>query len=158
MLTRTLLAATAAIALAGAVQAQDAAAPQAAPQAAPEAAAPMDEAAFEARAARFEAQVDQMSHELDAAVQAGGGDRAATLASVDEILARYRPEIDGFADDFDVFITAQAAQAADDPEALARLNAAREAAIPVLRSIPDQIRAGLEQRLDAQAESDVPAE
>ena len=50
MLTRTLLAATAALALTGAAQAQDAT-----PQAAPEtpAAAPMDEAAFAARHGLF---------------------------------------------------------------------------------------------------------
>jgi hypothetical protein len=146
MLTRTLLAATAVVVLAGVAHAQPAAAPQVA-QTAP---AQWDEAAFEARAERFEVQIDQMSRELDAAVQANTGDRTATLAAVDEILARYRPEIDGFADDFDAFITSQAAQAADDPEALAQLNAAREAAIPVIRSIPDQIRAGLLQTLDAQ--------
>ncbi|MFN3536345.1 MAG: hypothetical protein ACK4Y4_02740 [Brevundimonas sp.] len=144
MLTRILPAAAAAFVLTGAVQAQGAATPQAAP----EAAAPTDEAAFAARAERFEAQVDRMSHELDAAVQANTGDRAATLAAVEEILARYRPEIDGFADDFDAFIARQAAQAADDPEALAQLNAARDSAIPVIRSIPDQIRAGLLQTLD----------
>src|SRR5690606_19291816 len=111
MLTRTLLAATAVAALAGVAHAQ----PAPAPQVVQEAPAQLDEAAFEARADRFEAQVDQMSRELDAAVQANAGDRAATLAAVDEILARYRPEIDGFADDFDAFIAGQAAQAADDP-------------------------------------------
>ena len=79
------------------------------------------------------------------------GDRAATLASVDEILTRYGPEIDGFADDFDAYIAGQAAQAANDPEALAQLNAARDAAIPAIRAVPDQIRAGLIQSLDAQA-------
>jgi hypothetical protein len=147
MLIRTLRAAAAAVALAGAAHAQDATTPQVTP----DASAPTDEAAFEARAERFEAQIDRMSHELDAAVQANTGDRAATLASVDEILARYRPEIDGFADDLDAFIAGQAAQAADDPEALAQLNAARDSAIPVIRAIPDQIRAGLLQNLDAQA-------
>ncbi|WP_262423202.1 hypothetical protein [Brevundimonas denitrificans] len=102
MLIRTVLAATAAFALTGAAQAQDAA-----PQTAPEtpAAAPMDEAAFEARAERFEQQVDQMTRELEAAGQAGGGDRDVTMASVNEILARYQPEFDGFARDFETFST-----------------------------------------------------
>ncbi|MFN4296591.1 MAG: translation initiation factor IF-2 [Brevundimonas sp.] len=154
MLTRTLLAATAVAVLAGVAHAQ----PAAAPQVVQEAPAPLDEAAFEARADRFDAQVDQMSRELDAAVRANTGDRAATLAAVDEILARYRPEIEGFADDFDAFIAGQAAQAADDPEALAQLNAARDSAIPVIRSIPDQIRAGLIQNLDAPAPDAAPTQ
>lgn len=156
MLTRIVLAAAFTLLLTGAGQTQEASG--VAQPSAETPAPPMDETAFEARAERFEAQVDQMSHELDAAVQANAGNRAATLASVDEILARYRPEIEGFADDFDAFIAAQAAQAANDPEALAELNAARAAAIPVIRSIPDQIRAGLIQNLDAQAAGAAPTE
>src|SRR5690606_9852631 len=99
---------------------------------------------------RFEVQMDRMTRDLDVAVQSNTGDRAATLAAVDEVLARYRPEIDGFADDFDAFIAGQAAQAANDPEALAQLNAARDAAIPAIRAVPHQIRTGLIQNLDAQ--------
>jgi hypothetical protein len=145
MLIRTLLAATAALALTGAAQAQDAA-PQAAP-AAP-AAAPMDEAAFEARAERFEQQVDQMTRELQAAGEAGGGDRAVTMASVDEILARYQPEFEGFARDFEAFFNARIA-ASEDEEARAELTAARDAAIPVILAIPTQIRAGAEAQFAA---------
>ena len=149
MLTRTLLAATAALALTGAAQAQDAA-----PQTAPEtpAASAMDETAFEARAQRFEVQVDQMTRELEAAGQAGGGDRDVTMASVNEILARYQPEFDGFAQDFEAFFNTQIA-ASSDEQARAELTAARDAAIPVILAIPDQIRAGAEAQLAAASEA-----
>lgn len=148
MLTRTLLAATAALSLTSAAHAQDAA-----PQAAPEAsAAAMDEAAFEARAERFEQQVDQMTRELQAAGDAGGGDHDVTMASVNEILARYQPEFDGFARDFEAFFNARIA-ASDDEQARAELTAARDAAIPVILAIPGQIRAGVEAQLQTQAEA-----
>ena len=148
MLTRTLLAATAVFALSGAAQAQDTT-----PQAAPEApTAAMDEAAFEARAQRFEVQVDQMTRELEAAGQAGGGDRDVTMASVNEILARYQPEFDGFARDFEAFFNAQIA-ASSDEQARAELTAARDTAIPVILAIPDQIRAGAEAQLAAASEA-----
>lgn len=149
MLTRTLLAATAVFALAGAASAQDAAAQPAAPASTP---AAMDEGAFEARAARFEQQVDQMTRELEAAGQAGGGDRDVTMASVNEILARYQPEFDGFARDFETFFNAQIA-ASDDEQARAELTAARDAAIPVILAIPGQIRAGAEAQFAAASDA-----
>ena len=149
MLTRTLLAATAALALTCAAHAQDAA-----PQAAPEASAAMDEAAFEARAERFEQQVDQMTRELQAAGDAGG-DRDVTMTSVDDILARYQPEFQGFARDFEAFFNARIA-ASDDEQARAELTAARDAAIPVILAIPGQIRAGVEAQLQEQAEAPSP--
>ena len=148
MLTRTLLAATAALVLTSAAQAQESAA-----QTAPEtpAAPAMDEAAFEARAQRFEVQVDQMTRELEAAGQAGGGDRDVTMASVNEILARYQPEFDGFARDFEAFFNAQIAASSD--EQARELTAARDTAIPVILAIPDQIRAGAEAQLAAASEA-----
>ncbi|MEH6665197.1 MAG: translation initiation factor IF-2 [Brevundimonas sp.] len=145
MLTRTLLAAMAALALAGAARSQEAAA-QPAPEAS--AAATLDEAAFEARAERFEQQVDQMTRELQAAGETGAGDQAATLASVDQILARYQPEFEGFARDFEAFFNASIA-ASEDAEARAELAAARDAAIPVILAIPGQIRAGIEAQFAA---------
>lgn len=111
------------------------------PQAAPTEA----EAAFEARGARFSEQMEQMGREIDAAVRAGG-EPEAVLAAVDEILARHRPETDGFADALDAFLASQAEQAAD-PETKAQLTAARDTAVPVIRAIPDQLRAGVEQAL-----------
>lgn len=149
MLTRTLLAATAVFALAGAASAQDAA-PRTAPEA--PAAAAMDETAFEARTERFEQQVDQMTRELQAAGVGGAGDRDVTMASVNEILARYQPEFEGFARDFEAFFNAQIA-ASDDEQARAELTAARDATIPVILAIPDQIRSGAEAQLAAASEA-----
>lgn len=151
MLVRSLLAA-AALSLTLPALAQEG------PPPAPPAAAtlePLEPAAFEARADRFEQQVDQMSRELETAVQAAGDDAAAILAAVDAILSRYRPEFDGFADDFNTFLAAQQA-ASDDPEAQAELAAARGAVVPVIRAIPDQIRAGVEADLAARAGSPSP--
>ena len=143
---RTMLACAAVLAVAGAANAQ------AAPGAAPPGttlSAPVNEEAFEARADHFVAQMDQMSLEIEAAVQAGGDQHEAILAAVDEILARYRPEVDGFAEDFDAFLGAQEALAAEDPTARSQLAAARDAAIPVIRAIPDQVREGVAQSLAA---------
>jgi hypothetical protein len=145
MLTRTLLVAAAVLSLACAAGARETAA-QTAPEA--RAAAAMDETAFEARAARFEQQVDQMTRELQAAGDAGGGDRDVTMASVEEILARYQPEFEGFARDFETFFNARIA-ASDDEQARAELTAARDAAIPVILAIPGQIRQGAEAQFAA---------
>ena len=144
---RIMLAGVAVLAVAGAANAQSA--PGAAPPPGTTLSAPVNEEAFEARADHFVAQMDQMSLEIEAAVQAGGDQHEAILASVDEILARYRPEVDGFAEDFDAFLSAQEALAAEDPTARSQLAAARDAAIPVIRAIPDQVRAGVAQSLAA---------
>lgn len=135
---RALLAA-AAVMLAAPVLAQETPATEPAP------AVSAEQAAFEARAARFRAAMEQLSQEVEAVLAAGGGSETV-LAAVDAILDRHRPEIDGFAGDLDAFLAHQAEQAGD-PEATAQLTTAREAAVPVIRSIPEQVRAGVEQRL-----------
>lgn len=109
MSVRLILAAAAALALAGPALAQDA-------PAAPPAAAVADpaEAALQLKAEAFGARIETMAGEMRAATLAADGDAARTRADLDAIAARYQPEADAFAADVEVFIAGRMAAA---PEA-----------------------------------------
>lgn len=138
---RNLLAATAAaLILAGPALAQDAAPAPAAPPAS------VEQQAMEARGAEFEARMDAMGKDLEAAVEAGGGDEAKTMSDVDVVLARYQPDIDGFAVALEAFLHAESEKTAD-PEQKAGYAGAAAQAKAAISSIPDQVRAGVRQGL-----------
>lgn len=107
MSIRIVLAATAALAFATPVLAQQA------PASPPAASADADdaddgaEAAFEAKGEAFEAAMTAMQTEMQTAVTAAGGDQAKANADLDAIVAKYQPQADAFADDLDAFITSQ---------------------------------------------------
>lgn len=72
------------------------------------------EAAFEREAETFEAHVEAMTSEMQAAATAAGADRAKASADLDAIAARYQPHMDAFAATFEAFFASKLAEA---PEA-----------------------------------------
>lgn len=103
MSIRMILAASALLAFGAPAFAQDAPpAPPAAP--AVDAAA---QAAFEAKGEAFEAAVEEMTREMQAAATAAAGDTAKANADLDAIAARFQPRADAFANELDAFLASQ---------------------------------------------------
>ena len=146
MSLRLVLAATATLAFAAPAFAQEAAAP--APAAAPAKSAA--EIEMEAKAQAFEARMGQLQPELEAAIMASGGDQTKGMADVDAVLARYQPDIEGFATQLEAFIDGEIATTTDEAKRQ-EMTAARAQVGPALRGIPAQIRAGAAQAIAAQA-------
>jgi hypothetical protein len=148
MSLRLVLAATATLAFAAPVFAQEA--PAAAPAPAEAPAKSAAEVEMEAKAQAFEARMAQLQPELEAAITASGGDQTKGMADVDAILARYQPEIEGFAAQLEAFIDSEIAATTDESKRQ-QMTAARAQVGPALRGIPAQIRAGAAQAIAAQA-------
>lgn len=113
MSLRLILAATAALALAAPVLAQE---PPTQPVAAAVEAKSPEVLAFEARAAAFSDRLALFKSELEAAIAASRGDQAKGMADIEVIIARYEPEIDAFAPELEAYFDAQIADAADDAQ------------------------------------------
>ena len=115
MSIRLILAATAAVAVAGPALAQDApaATPPAAQTPAPAPAGPVvrspEETAFEAKAEAFEGRMEAMGGEMQTAITAAAGDQAKLSTDLDAIAARYQPEADTFAGEFEAFLASRSA-------------------------------------------------
>jgi hypothetical protein len=139
----TLLAAAAALAFAAPAFAQTAPAPAPAPQAAPAAPAESpEEVAFKARADLFGDRMKGMYEEMQAAVTAAAGDAAKQKTALDAIQAKYQPEADAFATDFQSFMQTMSAQVPE--EGRAEMMAQVQQAIPQFRSLPTMLRAEAE--------------
>ena len=112
--------------------AQTAAAPTTAPT--PPAAAPAgpDEDAVDAASAAFEAQIEQMTTEIQSAKTAAGTDTAKANADADLIVARYQPKADAFAEMVKAFIATQPVPPEAQPQVAA--------AIEQIRGIPKMAR------------------
>lgn len=144
------LAAAAALLLASPALAQTpapAAAPEAAAAAGPQSPA---EIALQADAEAFQARMQAMTDEISAAMQAGRGDSARITADVELVLGRYEPEIGGFADRVQAFLTAESAASTDERRKAALAAAAAEASTSI-RSIPVQVRTSVQQAVLADA-------
>lgn len=148
MSLRLVLAATATLAFAAPAFAQEA--PAAAPAPAEAPAKSAAEVEMEAKAQAFEARMAQLQPELEAAIIASGGDQTKGMADVDAVLARYQPEIEGFAAQLEAFIDSEIAATTDENKRQ-QMTAARAQVGPALRGIPAQIRAGAAQAIAAQA-------
>lgn len=133
MSLRLVLAASAALAFAAPVLAQEA---PVAPAAVP---APMTEAEIEARANAFEARMGEMISEMQAAGAAAAGDQAKLSADLDAIAARYQPEADAFAEELKGFIASQLASL--PPEAQAQAAMAGPLIDAQVRGLPAQGKA-----------------
>lgn len=137
-MSRVILAASAfALVLGGgapAVMAQTADAPVAAPSTG------LTEAEFEALANAFGQRMEGMTAEMHAAVTGAAGDTAKRDADLDAIEARYQPEAEAFASALEAFLNHQASQADQAAEAQAQIAMALAAALPQVRTIPQQVR------------------
>ncbi|KQS55144.1 hypothetical protein ASG17_03345 [Brevundimonas sp. Leaf363] len=116
------------------------------PPAAAEAPISPEEAALNVKAQAFSARMQQLGTELEAAITTGAGDQTKTMADVDVVLGRYRPEVNTFADDVATFLNGESAKSTD-PEEKAGLAQAATSASASIRGIPDQARAGILERL-----------
>jgi hypothetical protein len=124
---------------------------QTAPPAPPAAAAPAsspEETAMEAKGQAFQASMEEMSEELEAVMSDTTKSNATKTTETNAIIDRQATEINAFAADLETFLRAMA----DKPENAAKrediLNAANTAPT-ALRSIPEQMRAGIAQALTA---------
>jgi hypothetical protein len=145
MSLRIILAASAVLAFAAPALAQDA--PAAPPAAEAKSAAEIE---LEAKGEAFQARMEQMQGEIEAAITGAGSDQAKGMTGVDAILARYQPDIDGFIVAFESFIDAEAASAPDEATR-AEAQGAKTAIRTALSGLPAQIRAGAQAALSAQA-------
>jgi hypothetical protein len=140
----TLLAAAASLAFAAPAFAQTAPAPapQAAPAPAAEEAESPERLAFKAKADAFGDRMKGMYGEMESAVTAAAGDAAKQKTALDAIQARYQPEADAFATDFQAFMGTEMATV---PEA-ERASAAPqiEQAVTQFRGLPALLRAEAE--------------
>ncbi|QTC91343.1 hypothetical protein [Brevundimonas goettingensis] len=156
MRKQTLLAAAAALTAALAVaapafaQTAPAPAPQAAPAPAVESTDSPEELAFKAKADAFGDRMKGMYEEMQAAVTAAAGDAGKQKTALDAIQARYQPEADTFATDFQSFMQTELAAVpeAERTEAMAQV----EQAIPQFRSLPSMLRAEAEKPQPAAAQ------
>lgn len=149
----TALAATVALMLAAApvaVLAQDGAAPPSgAPGAAEDAQSP-EEAALEAKGEAFEAQMDQMSAELEAIVDDETKDAATATAEVDAVVDRYAPGMAAFGAEVEAYLKAEA-EKPENADKKDEIVAAAAQAGAAIAGLPEQIRAGVHQAIAERA-------
>ena len=151
---RVLVLACALTAFAPAAFAQTAPAPAPSAEASAADTAEPGEAEFEAKAEAFGQRMQQMGEAMQAAVTAAAGDAAKQDADLDAIEAQYQPDVDGFVTALEAYV---AQQTSIVPEAQrAEMSAGLAAALPQIRSYPQQIRAQVEQGA-AQPAADTPA-
>lgn len=140
MSIRLILAATAAVAIAGPALAQDApAAPPA--EAAQTSRDDVDpaEAALDAKGEAFGQRMEAMSAEMQAAATAEGADEAKVSADLDAIVARYQPEADAFAAEVQHAFEAKAAASTDETEKT-QLAANATQVVAVIKGVPAMVR------------------
>lgn len=144
------VAAAAVLAVAAPALAQEAAPAPQAPAAAPAEAKSPEEAALEAKGEAFEAQMEQMNTELEAVVQDQNKDATTKTAEANAVIDRYAPGMTTFADEVEAFLKAES-EKPENAEKKSELLAASTQASAAIRSIPEQIRAGVQQAITAQA-------
>lgn len=133
MSLRLILPAVAVLALNGPALAQTApTGPASVPAPGAVAATAPDEDAVEAASAAFEAQIEQMTTEIQSAKTAAGTDTAKANADADAIVVKYQPKADAFAEMVKAFIASQPVP----PEQQGQV----AAAIEQIRAIPKMAR------------------
>lgn len=124
--------------------------PPSPPAAAVAAQAPGD-AEVAAAAQTFRSRIESMNAEVRAAVDSAGSNQRRAAGRVDDVLARYAPDIESFAVLLEGYFGARAAAAPTD-EARADVTATAAASVARVRGIPDQVRAGLSRQSTAAPE------
>jgi len=124
---------------------------QTAPPAPPPAVAPApspEEIEMQAKGQAFQASMEQIGGELEAVMSDTAKDNATKTAETNAIIDRHAPEINAFAADLETFLRAMADKPANAAQREDILNAA-DTAPAAIRSIPEQMRAGVSQALAA---------
>lgn len=112
--------------------------------------AAVTEAEMEAKTQAFEARMAEMNKELQAALDGSGGNADKAKADTDAIITRYTPDITGFTTDIESFLNGQIEQETD-AEKRQQMVTIRDQALPVIRTIPDQLRNSIQQAIANQA-------
>lgn len=141
----TPLAAAAALAFAAPAFAQSA--PPAAP--ATQTTSP-EEAAMEAKGQAFESHMNQMNTELEAILHDTSKSAATATSETNAVIDRYSADIAAFSRDVEAFLKAEAAKPENADKKDELTNGAAQAQ-QAIASIPEQIRAGVQQALAARA-------
>ena len=110
------------------------------------ASAPVEELDMEEASAQFEKRVEEMKVELEALVDANAENPQSLPPKIDAVTARYQPDFNAFSDTMDTFFAGEIAKA-ETPEKRQELETARAQVIPMLRSLPAQIRAAVMQSI-----------
>lgn len=113
------------------------------PPAAQEAPLSSPETEFEALALAFGERMEAMEAEIRAAITTTAGDPARQDSELDAIEARYQADADAFAVALETFANGQA-DLVPEPQK-SEMKAGIVAALPRIRSIPQEVRAALEQ-------------
>lgn len=112
----------------------------------------LTEAEFEALAQAFGRRMEGMAGEMQAAINEAAGDAAKQDAALDAVEARYQTDADAFASALETFLNHQASLAGEGAaEAQAQVATALSAALPQIRTLPQQVRARAEQAAVAAA-------
>lgn len=143
MTLRLIMAASAALVLSAPVMAAPALAVAA------QTASPASEEEMQLKSEAFDARMQEMNNELAAAIEGSNGDRAKAKADTDAIITRYTPDIVSFTDNFEAFLNGQLAKE-QDAEKRQQITTVRDQAVPMLRSVPDQLRSSIAQALAEQ--------
>lgn len=141
----TPLAAAAALAFAAPAFAQSA--PPAAPAA--QTTSP-EEAVIEAKAQAFEGVMNQMNAELEAILKDESKNAQAVTAETNAVIDRHASDIAAFSRDVEAFLKAEAAKPENADKKDELTNGAGQAQ-QAIASIPEQMRAGVQQALAARA-------
>jgi len=135
MSLRLILSAAAVIGLALPVQAVIAT-----PVTAQTAAQQSEELDMEQASVRFKERMEAMKTDLEAVVAANTGNPEAMSAGIDTTIARYKGDIDAFANMMDTYFTT-AIDGAETDAQKQEYQGVREQVVPMLRTLPEQIRA-----------------
>ncbi|MBN8551349.1 MAG: hypothetical protein J0L52_00460 [Caulobacterales bacterium] len=148
MILRPALAVAAALAFSTPAMAQQAE-PPTAPQA-PQRQPSPEEIAFAQTAQAFDGRMQSMVGEIQAMLADPATNGAQKRAALEGILAPYVVDINAFADAMQTFLTGAQARATDPQEQAAIAQALANGPANV-RSIPDQVRAGVDQAIEQAA-------
>lgn len=123
---------------------------QQAPAAPPAAEAPSaEQVAFEAKGEAFGARMQTMGSEMQTALTAAGSDQAKARADLDAIVARYQPEADAFAAEFETFFASQMATVPEEQRTAMAGMAPQISA--TIKGAPAMVRSQVEQAAAAPA-------
>lgn len=140
MSLRLILAATAVLGFSAPGQAALAQAVLASASVAQTATPDVEELDMEAASARFKTRMDALKAELETVVATHAGHPDAMSAGIDEAIARYKGDIDAFANMMDTYFVTTIESAETDAQKQ-EYQGVREQVVPMLRALPEQIRA-----------------
>ena len=103
---------------------------------------------MEETSARFEERMEALKAELETVVATHAGHPEALAQNVDLAIARYKDDIDAFASMIDTYFATKIESAETDAKKQ-EYQSVREEVVPMLRTLPEQIRTSTLERANA---------